>query len=256
MDFSVRSTVRFALACAVIDIRDSFRRSYLGPVWRSFASITMIVLLGLFFGAIFKRSILDFDLYYLQLALGVLVWDFLSLSVNQSCSLFSSNLRSLRYTAQPFPAFYLRICLRNFFVFLLSIGIVLLIYSISFDRPLGFSVSIFPGLFLLTLSVFAISTIVGIACARFRDLPQFVSWLTHIWFFLTPIIWPSDVLGRYQYLNDWNPAFHYVNLIRIPFTGRDSSEFSLLFAVVATAVALGAAVVLLRRFGNKVAYWI
>lgn len=175
MDFPVRTIVRFALACAVIDIRDSFRRSYLGPIWRSLASLMMIALLGLFFGAMFKRSIADFDRYYLDLAIGVLVWDFLSLSLNQSCSLFSSNLQSLRYTAQPLPAFYLRICLRNFFVFALSMVIVLGLYSVLVDRGLAFSFELIPALILLLLAVCSICFLVGVVCVRFRDLPQFVS---------------------------------------------------------------------------------
>ena len=50
----VSQTVRFAAAGAVIDLRNEFRRSRLGTLWRTFGTFAMIIVLGIIFGAILK----------------------------------------------------------------------------------------------------------------------------------------------------------------------------------------------------------
>ena len=52
-----------------------------------------------------------------------------------------------------------------------------------------------PGFLLLVFNAFLISLTIGMASARFRDIPRIITSLIQIVFLITPIIWTPDLLG-------------------------------------------------------------
>jgi lipopolysaccharide transport system permease protein len=254
--YSLPQILRFAAAYAAIDIRNSFRRSHLGTLWRSLGVFAMIGLLGAFFWAILKEYAGPFQTYILALGAGVLIWELLSMTLNQCCSVFSSQAQSLRHTRQPLAGLFLRIALRNFFIFVQSAVIGILIYAAVWGVIPSLSWQLLPGVMLTAIGVFALGIIVGTASIRFRDLPQLVSWITHIWFLLTPILWPAGMLGRYEYLNIWNPGYHFVELFRAPLTAQTIQPVTWAAAGATTALLVFFAIALLRRYEKRVPFWL
>jgi ABC-type polysaccharide/polyol phosphate export permease len=103
-----------------------------------------------------------------------------------------------------------------------------------------------------------IALILGVACARFRDLPQMVGSVLQVVFYLTPIMWlpkslPANVSA---YLLDFNPAYHLLEIVRAPLLGYPPSAMN--WAVSGLLAAVGWAVALLfyGHFRRRIAYWL
>lgn len=247
---------RFAAFGAWLDIAALFRRSRLGTLWRSLGLMALIGLIGLLFGAIFKTNLRDVEVYVVSLALGVMIWDFMASSLNQSCAAFSTYAPSLRYSLQPLAAIPLRICLRNGVHLLQTTLLAALAHAAILGRLPPVSPALLPGLLCIAVAVYAVSVAALMACIRFRDLPQFVAWVSHLAFFLTPILWPDYFLGRYLYLRDINPFYHFVELYRAPLQGTLPAPASWACAAVLTVLLAVAVRLAYRRWADRVVYWL
>lgn len=250
------SGLRFAALGAWLDIAAAFRRTPLGTLWRSLGLLALIVLVGILFGAIFKSTLRDGPGYVMNLALGILIWDFMATTLNQSCAAFSTDVPALRHAAQPLAAIPLRICLRNLVHLVQATILAALAYLVVFGRLPAVSPALVPGMICIVATVYALSVVALIACVRFRDLPQFVAWVSHVAFFLTPILWPDYFLGRHLYLRDVNPFYHFVELYRAPLSGTMPASASWAVGVVGAGLAAVLCRMVYRRYIHRVAYWL
>src|SRR5690606_41829114 len=69
------------------DVRQRYRRSALGPFWLTISMGVMIGAIGLVFGRIFGTPMSEFLPF---LATGLIIWTFISSSVNEGSSAFFS----------------------------------------------------------------------------------------------------------------------------------------------------------------------
>jgi ABC-2 type transport system permease protein len=93
---------------------------------------------------------------------------------------------------------------------------------------------------------------------RFRDIPPIIGSLTQLLFFMTPIVWSyerlsSNPLAAYVELN---PVMHFVEILREPVLGQESVARHWIVVGVITVVGCGAALVCLRNYRARVAYWV
>ena len=248
--------LRFAAMGAWLDIAAAFRRSRLGTLWRSLGLLSLILLVGLLFGAIFKENIRDVRGYILDLALGLLIWDFMASTLTQSAGAFSAEVPALRHARQPLAAISLRICLRNFVQLVQTAVLAVLLHLVVTGRLPAIDITLLPGLACIAGTTYAVSVLALIGSIRFRDLPQFVTWLSHLALFLTPILWPDHFLGRYFYLRDINPFYHFVELFRAPLQGQAPDSASWIVAIVLFLVGASLAWLAHHRFARRAVYWL
>jgi ABC-type polysaccharide/polyol phosphate export permease len=94
-------------------------------------------------------------------------------------------------------------------------------------------------------------------CVRFRDIPQIVASLLQVAFFLTPILWqPTMLSGRRVVVVDYNPFYHFVELIRGPLLGHDPSRLSWLVVAAITVVGWAMTLMLYSRYRSRIPYWV
>ncbi len=113
------------------------------------------------------------------------------------------------------------------------------------------------GLLLVACNLFWIALLIGMLSARFRDIPQLVSNVLQVAFFLSPIIWSAEMLppGR-RYLADFNLLFHFIEVVRAPLLGETLHMISWL---VVTALLIGGSTltfVVFARFRARIPYWL
>ncbi len=85
-----------------------------------------------------------------------------------------------------------------------------------------------PGFALLAINAGWVVLLFGITSTRFRDIPQVVSSLINLLFFMTPIVWTTDILkdkfGDTADWRDWvaelNPLYHFIQVVRAPLIGN------------------------------------
>jgi len=246
----------FSAYSAWVDIRELFRRTRLGTIWHSLGHYTTIAALGIFFGTILKSDLAGYHTYIPFLAAGVIVWIFISKSVNDSCSLFGTQGQSLRHTAVPFVALPLQAVMKNLFVFVQNIVLGLVVYWAVFGEiPTNF-LPFLLGVCIVVGNVFWLSLLMAVGSMRFRDLPQIVSGVLHVGFFLTPIIWQEHFLGRYGYLVDINPAYHLVSLVREPLLGSPPSAVSWLVGIGLLLAGGAITALVYARTRHQIPYWL
>ena len=75
-------------------------------------------------------------------------------------------------------------------------------------------------------------------------------------FFVTPIFWPIDAVGRWKPLLMLNPAFAAIDVVRGPLLGEATSPLSWPILFICTMVGAILGLGFFVRFRERIAYWI
>jgi ABC-type polysaccharide/polyol phosphate export permease len=135
--------------------------------------------------------------------------------------------------------------------------VVYLVVAVVFGiKPSLATLMVVPGLAVFMLNAVSVGLLASIVCARFRDVPQIVSSLLQITFFVTPIIWQPELLKDRHFLIDSNPFYHFVEIIRAPMLGHSLQLQSWLYAGGATVFGWLLALFLLGRYRKFIPYWV
>src|SRR5438132_1419313 len=113
---------------------------------------------------------------------------------------------------------YRNVC-RNFIVLahnLVIVPIGLVVFAVPLD---WYVLEVIPGFVLLAINGLWISILLGLVSTRFRDVPPIVASFLQVLFFMTPIIWPAEMLGRWQAFATYNPLFAAIDVVRAPLLG-------------------------------------
>src|SRR5260370_760185 len=78
---------------------------------------------------------------------------------------------------------------------------------------------IIPGWVLIGINGVWISILLGMVSPRFRDVPPIVASFLQVLFFLTPLIWPPELLGQWHPIATFTPLFAAVDVVRAPLIG-------------------------------------
>lgn len=207
------------------DIKQRYRRSYIGPFWLTLSTAVMIAGMGLVFSQIFKTALKD---YLPFLAVGMIVWAFVSTSISEGCMSFIHADAIIKQLPIPIFTHILRVITRNSFIFLhhlVLIPIVIIVVQADLQIHL---VGLILGLFLLVMNLVWLILLLATICTRFRDLAQIVNSAMQIIFYVTPIMWQPQLMShRYGivFLN-LNPLYHLFELVRAPLLGYSAQAIN------------------------------
>lgn len=235
------------------DIRQRYRRSTLGPVWITLSTLVSIVALAIVYTNIFK---IPAEQYLPFLTLGVVVWGLLSTLVLEACGVFISAESIIKQVNLPFGVHVARMVWRNFIVFFHNffVAILILIYM---GTPIKAGMLTVPlALVLVAVTGAAAGYLLGAICTRFRDIPQLLTSLMTVLFYVTPVIWTPSMLKGHEELMNFNPMFHYLEIVRAPLLGDPVPEVSWAVALGFTAALILSAHLFLKRYRNRIAFWL
>ena len=185
------------------DIKQRYRRSLIGPFWLTISTGAMIGGMGPLYGRLFN---LDISTYFPYLAISFILWMFISGLINDACVAFIAAEGHIKQIKLPLTVHILRMVWKNLIVFAHNLVIIFAVLLI-WPPTIGWHVLTVPwGVLAIAINGVWLGILLGLLCARFRDIPQIVSSLLQIVFFLTPVIWKADMptaLTRYSLL--WSP---------------------------------------------------
>ena len=235
------------------EIRQRYRRSALGPFWLTISTAVLIGGMGPLYGRLFGQEL---SIYFPYIAIGFVVWQLIASILNESTQVFIGAEAFIKQVRIPFTVHVLRMLWRNAIVFAHNAVIGVLILAIFSD---GWHWSILlslVGIFAIMANGVWIATLLGALCARFRDIPQIVSSLVTIAFFLTPVLWKADTLGRHRWAAEINPLYHFIELVRTPLLGELPSARSWIAVAGVTLVGFLIMIPFFSRFRGRIAYWV
>lgn len=235
------------------DIVQRYRRSLLGPFWLTASMAIMVISLGTIYSRLFKMELREFLPY---LCVGLLVWGYISSTIAEAGSLFTGAESYIKQIRLPYSLYAFRFIWSRAIIFAhnLIIYFGVLIYFQIWPGP-GMLFAI-PGLVLLTINLTLISLLFGMLSARFRDIPQIISSVTQIAFFVTPVMWSPVLLGLNSPIVLLNPFFHLLEIVRAPLLGQVFPFTSYIAVFMITIVSFGISAAFFVRFRNRISYWV
>ena len=185
-----------------------------------------------------------------------MVWQLVAAVMNEAANVFIVAEPYLKDMRMPLSLHVLRMLWKNLIIF--GHNALIIVAVLIFLGP-GWTWTLLlapVGLGLLMLNGVWIGLLVGLVCARYRDMAQIVASVVQLAFFLTPIVWKPESLGRHRWAADINPLTHFIELVRAPLLGQVPSALS--WAVTLGVLLAGFAIALpfFARFRSRVAYWV
>jgi ABC-type polysaccharide/polyol phosphate export permease len=235
------------------EIKQRYRRSVLGPFWLTISTALFIAGMGPLYGALLDQPPAQYAHY---LAVGFVVWLFISGFITEGCQAFIAAEGFIKQTRLPLTVHALRVVWRNVLILAHNFIIVILV-SAWFMPSWGWGLLTAPvGIFVIAVNGLWLVILLGLLSARFRDIPQIITSLVQLLFFVTPVFWRPEMLTAHRWVADWNPVFHLIEIVRAPILGHPVSAASWLVTCGVTVLGWLVALTFFARYRARIAYWI
>lgn len=237
----------------LLDIRQRYRRSVIGPFWLTLSMAAMVGSLGVLYAGLFKVEVSN---YLPFMTLGIIVWGLVSGLITDGCISFIGAEGIIKQIDLPLSIHVYRTVWRNFIILghnVIIFAVVAMVFSIW---PGWIGLLALPGLVLLGLNGVWVGMLLGLISARFRDLPQVMTSIVQLAFFFTPILWKPELLPDRAWVVDVNPFFHVIELVRAPLLGQFPGVTSWLAVFATTFLGSIVTFVMYCRYRWRIAYWI
>ncbi|MBL8528904.1 MAG: ABC transporter permease [Burkholderiales bacterium] len=235
------------------EVRQRYRRSILGPFWLTISMGAMVAAVGPLYGRLLNQ---DVSTYFPYLAISLVLWNFLASLTNESCQSFIAAEEYIRNVKLPMTVHVMRVVWRNLIIFAHNFVIVVVVYLFLAPPPGWHLLELPLGLIAIVVNAIWIGLLLGMLCARFRDIPQIVASLVQVTFFLTPVLWKADMLGRHILAAQINPYFHFLEAVRQPLLGQSAGMQSWLVVLGITVAGFTITLLFFARFRSRIAYWV
>lgn len=236
-----------------LEIRQRYSRSLIGPFWLTLSMAVMIGALGVVYGALFS---MELSAYLPMLTVGLVMWTLLAGLLNEGCTAFVLAASYVKQSAVPKLVFVLQVAWRHVLVFLHNFMIVVVVLAIFGVRDwIGLPLFL-PAFGLFLLNTMWMMTVLAVLSARFRDLPQIVGSLLQVAFYVTPILFHRDMLKGHEWIANFNPFAHLIELVRAPLLGMPIDPLNWQVAAAMAVLGWPLALWFVGRYQKRIPYWV
>jgi teichoic acid transport system permease protein len=219
----------FAWFLAMGNLKARNASTALGLIWWVLNPLLLGLVYFFVFGVLFAGSSRPPD-YIAYLLSGMFVFYFTSQSMTGGANAILQNSKLLANLKFPRMVLLISSLIESVVGFLASL---LVFYAISWpvsgihpSRNILLLVVIFP---LQTIFNLGLSAMVARLAIPFRDINNFIPYLTRVWLYLSPIIWQLTFLDNagdtIKTLVELNPMFHIIELYRTALIGYPGYPF-------------------------------
>ncbi len=221
----------------VRNITTRYKRSVLGVVWTLLNPLLTMAVLTVAFSSLFRFQLKNYSIYLLS---GLLFWAFFSqatMSAMSSLVWGGQLLKRIYIPRTIFSVSAIGTALVNLLLSLVPLALIMLVLRHPF-RP----VLLFLPVSILLLAMFAlgVALFMSTMAAYFSDVVDMYQVFLSIWFYVTPIIYPKEILpAKVAWYLNLNPLYHLLELFRAPiYAGAIPGPHTLLAAAASALVAL------------------
>lgn len=200
---------------ALRDIKVRYKQTLLGIIWVIFQPLILTLIFTLFFNKIANISTNGIP-YILFSFSGLIFWNFFSVTLNDSSNSLINN-QSL-VTKVYFPRLIIPVSaiiagLLDFFVSFIFIFPLIFILKPSLNI-LGF-LSVIPALVIVFMLLSGLGLFFSMLNAKFRDVRYALPFLIQLLLFLTPVIYPINLVSeKFRFLLFINPITSAIEIFR------------------------------------------
>jgi ABC-type polysaccharide/polyol phosphate export permease len=208
-------------------------------------------------GIIFSRFV-NIPNYFLFIYSGLLLWGVFSHITSRTVVCFVNERHLLQKSNFPREILLLSVILSDLLQIAVATALIF-IYLFILGQINNFSI-IWLSLSLIWMFVFTfgISMMLSVMNVRFRQVNQIIQNALIIWFYATPIIYPSSMIpNNYQWLFLINPVTSIVGTYRLAIFGSmDLTGNILVFNLVITILIFWLGLILFNKYKKTLVDWL
>lgn len=237
----------------MLEVKQRYQRSVLGPWWVSISMLIFILILGTVFSRVFSS---DYATYLPYFSVGYLLWLYISSCINESTDLFRVNSGFIKQIKLPFSIYVFKFLTKNVVIFFHNFLVVLLILF-YFRMQLGWVTFLaIPGFIILTVNLYWISLIIALISSRYRDMVPIINSSVQIFFFATPISWDRALLGSQSKIIKLNPMVYFIDVVRDPLLGKIPAMNSWVIVLTIAGIGLISSLFVFSKVRSRIPFWV
>lgn len=242
------------VAFAWEELRDRYKRTMLGLIWIPLAFILFVGVKVLIFS---KLNNTGLDVFTVHVVVGYWVWQTLNSLITDSCVVFVRSSGYIKSSPLPYSTYILQGVFRNsipfFYNFLIVVG---LCWFATGTLSVEF-LYVIPAFLIYALNGIWLSLLLGVLAARFRDVLHLIQTMMRVLFFMTPIIWMPEQLGKTGALIAlYNPFAHFIEIIRSPVAGNGFPLTSWMIVIGITVVGWIIGTLVYAKARPVIVHWV
>jgi ABC-type polysaccharide/polyol phosphate export permease len=210
------SQYRIWLHLGLLEVKQRYRRSVLGPWWISISMLIFIAVMGVIFSRLFKQSLPQYVTFFTS---GFVLWSFVSSCINEATDIFRNNSGFIKQINLPYNLYVLKFITKNVSFLAHNFIVYFLVICFFKSNPGWVGLLAIPGILLLIINMYWISLLVALISTRFRDMVPIINSAVQIMFFVTPISWMPKLLGENSIIVKLNPLVYLLDAARLPLQG-------------------------------------
>ena len=195
------------------DLKVKYRRSVLGFLWSILNPLLMALVIHTVFSRLFRFDIQYFATYYL---VGSLIFNFVVECTSNALGSVISAAALIKKVYIPKYIFPFQKCvfaLVNMLFGCVAVIVVMLIQGVPFHATM---LLFFVPMCYAFVFAYGFGLILAAATVFFRDIQHLYSVFTAVWMYLTPIIYPEEMLlsNGLGIIMKLNPMYYYTHYLR------------------------------------------
>lgn len=201
------------------DLKVRYKQTFIGVAWAIFQPFITMVVFSVFFGGLAKMPS-DGVPYPIFVYVGLLFWQFFSSALGDTSNVLVSNQAII--TKVYFPRLILPISnvITKFVDFLIATAILIGLMFYYGYTPHISGLLILPLLLLITfMASIGLGLFLASINVKYRDVRYVLPFFIQIMLFITPVIYPASIAGKYSYLLAINPMMGVIQSARAAILG-------------------------------------
>jgi len=248
----MKENLLLAFSFAKRDLYERYVGTGLGKFWFVLSPLVMIFIYSVIFSDFMKMKMNIVDnsyAYSIYLIPGLLAWTAFSNTIMRLNTSFFEKSSLIKKINVPMYTFQLAMVLSELFTFIISI-ILAVIFLLIINQPITLVfLWIIPLMLLQTIFAYGIGTIFSLFTPFFKDMKEIAPIIIQLWFWMTPIIYLSDMIKeKYPFLLKYNPFYYFVKQYQDIFLYSKTPElFYVIFVIVVPFISIAIAGTLYKK---------
>jgi lipopolysaccharide transport system permease protein len=220
------------------DLKVRYKQTFVGVLWAIFQPFMTMVVFSIFFGQLLKIPS-DGVPYPIFVYTGLLFWQFFSTALADTSGILITNQAIVTKVYFPRLLLPLSSVMTNFVDFAIAAVILVGMMFYYGYNPHMIGLLILPLLLIIT---FMASVGLGLVLAsinvKYRDVRYILPYFIQILLFLTPVIYPAGITGKYSWILALNPMMGVIQSARAALLGTTVLNWLLITISLAATFVL------------------
>lgn len=210
------------------DIKVRYKQTAIGIAWAVFQPLFTMLVFSIFFGKFAKMPSDDIP-YPIFVYVGLLLWQFFSFSLTDISKCLVENKNIITKVYFPRVILPISVTITKFIDFLIASGILVFLMVWYGFLPRLSGLLILPILLFITfMAALGMGLFLSAVNVKYRDVRYALPFFIQIMLFMTPVIYPASLTGKYSWILAMNPMTGVIKAARAAILGNFPINWTLL----------------------------